>query len=93
MQEFFSDAVSGPSATGIHAENSDPEPAVSANPINPAEMIAGFTSAFIAMTKVMARAKVSHKDVKSVNDVLSQVTLAFANISYESASLKSQLEA
>lgn len=65
----FSDAVSVSSAAGMHSVNRDPKTSVRDSAITPAEMLVRFTSAFLVMTNIMARAKVAQKDVKSVNDV------------------------
>lgn len=89
----FSDAVSAPCPAGLQAENSDSEPEVPAHLTNPAAILARFTSAFLVVTNIMARAKVSQKDVKSVNDIFTQMTLNFATLSHENATLKGQLEA
>lgn len=88
----FSDAASAPGPAGLQAENPDPEPVVSAHPTNPAEMLARFTLAFLVITDIMARSKISQKDVRSINDVFTQWTWKFSTLFHENASLKGQLD-
>lgn len=58
-------------------------------------MLARFSSAFLVVANIVAceRATASQKDVRSVNDVFSQLSLEFTKLSHKNATLKRELVA